>query len=366
MMRNITQPMPDPPAGTPAELAALLRSMTAKQPADRPAEMAGVAASAARIRAALAPVDPLGAAPFPAAPDEPDPDAVLERADTVRVTPSSEAWAPVPREGPTAWMHQSPGRPFGSGDPPAAAETRARPLAAPVRGVPHGLPTVPPRPSRRAPLLAALATVALLVIVSGAFIGYKVLNSATASGRATGGTSEIPSPSPTPSPTPTPSSTPTPTPTPSPAPQGAQLNAAGRALAARITSGHVDVSSCKPWNYAPGPGLQAAITCNSGDLSQRVGFLRFDSDANMTHFITTTKSTIAANKFGRCEAGLGQSNPWTNGGQTKGDLACVRTGSPLLTKVWWSTYGTGIVASAQDTDAAKAWSWFLDNSLIVE
>lgn len=35
--------------------------------------------------------------------------------------------------------------------------------------------------------------------------------------------------------------------------------------------GHVDVSSGKPWNDAPGPGVQAAITCSSGELSQRVG-----------------------------------------------------------------------------------------------
>jgi hypothetical protein len=85
----------------------------------------------------------------------------------------------------------------------------------------------------------------------------------------------------------------------------------------------------------------------------------------MTHFITTTKSTIAADRFGRCDQGRGQSNPWTYRGQTKGDIACVRTGSPLVTKVWWSSYGTGVVASAQDTDAAKAWNWFIANSLIV-
>ena len=110
----------------------------------------------------------------------------------------------------------------------------------------------------------------------------------------------------------------------------------------------------------------AAITCNSGELSNRIGFLQFDTDADMTRFITTTKNTIAADRFGRCDKGLGQSNPWTYRGQTKGDLACVRTGTPLVTKVWWSSFGTGVVASAQDTDAAKAWNWFLGNSLIVE
>ena len=169
-----------------------------------------------------------------------------------------------------------------------------------------------------------------------------------------------PTPSPTPSATPTPRPSVTVTPTPN-----QRLDTAGRALAARITDGHVDVSTCRPWGYAPGPGLVSAITCNSGELSNRVGFLQFDTDADMTRFITTTKNTIAADKFGRCDKGLGQSNPWTYRGQTKGDLACVRTGTPLVTKVWWSSNGTGIVASAQDTDAAKAWNWFLSNSLIV-
>ena len=51
MMRILTQPVPEPPEGTPAELAALLRSMTAKQPGERPADMTAVAAAAAGIRA---------------------------------------------------------------------------------------------------------------------------------------------------------------------------------------------------------------------------------------------------------------------------------------------------------------------------
>ena len=167
---------------------------------------------------------------------------------------------------------------------------------------------------------------------------------------------------PTPTASPTPSRRPSATVTPS---ASQRLDTAGRALAARITGGHVDVASCRPWSYAPGPGLVAAITCNSGELSNRVGFLQFDTDADMARFITTTKNTIAADRFGRCDKGLGQSNPWTYRGQTKGDLACVRTGTPLVTKVWWSSFGTGVVASAQDTDAAKAWSWFIANSLIV-
>ena len=97
MMRILTQPVPEPPEGTPAELAALLRSMTAKQPGERPADMTAVAASAAGIRSALVPVDPLGSPPFPAAPTEPDPEVVLERADTVRVTPGdATAWLPPP------------------------------------------------------------------------------------------------------------------------------------------------------------------------------------------------------------------------------------------------------------------------------
>ena len=54
MMRILTQPVPEPPEGTPAELAVLLRSMTAKQPGERPADMTAVAASAAGIRSALA------------------------------------------------------------------------------------------------------------------------------------------------------------------------------------------------------------------------------------------------------------------------------------------------------------------------
>ena len=97
MMRILTQPVPEPPERTPAELAALLRSMTAKQPGDRPADMTAVAASAAGIRSALAPVDPLASPPFPAVPTEPDPEVVLERADTVRVTPGdATAWLPPP------------------------------------------------------------------------------------------------------------------------------------------------------------------------------------------------------------------------------------------------------------------------------
>jgi hypothetical protein len=44
--------------------------------------MTAVAASAAGIRSALVPVDPLGSPPFPAVPTEPDPEVVLERADT--------------------------------------------------------------------------------------------------------------------------------------------------------------------------------------------------------------------------------------------------------------------------------------------
>ena len=242
-------------------------------------------------------------------------------------------------------------------------ETRARPLPqsflGPRPAAPAPPPPAPPRSSRRAPLIAVLATVALLVVTSGALVGYRVLNQNTDVPPAPPSVTLTPTPSPTPSPT---SRRPTPTVTPS---ASQRLDTAGRALAARITDGHVNVSTCRPWSYAPGPGLVTAITCNSGELSNRVGFLQFDTDADMTRFITTTKNTIAAERFGRCEQGRGQSNPWTYRGQTKGDLACVRTGSPLVTKVWWSSYGTGVVASAQDTDAAKAWNWFLANSLIV-
>jgi hypothetical protein len=221
-------------------------------------------------------------------------------------------------------------------------------------------PSTPPRTSRRAPLIAALVTVALLVVTSGALVGYRVLNQGTDGPPAPPSVTLTPTSSPTPSPTPSrrPSATVTPS-------ASQRLDTAGRALAARITDGHVDVSSCRPWSYAPGPGLVTAITCNSGELSNRIGFLQFDTDAGMTRFITTTKNTIAADRFGRCDKGLGQSNPWTYRGQTKGDLACVRTGSPLVTKVWWSSFGTGVVASAQDADAAKAWNWFITNSLIV-
>jgi serine/threonine protein kinase len=464
MMRILTQPVPDPPEGTPAELAALLRSMTAKQPGERPADMAAVAASAAGIRAALAPVDPLGAPPFPAAPAEPDPDVVLERADTVPVirgkatawlpppshppsplasrspasasslppsplasrsspqqapasspspspsspsSPSPSSWSsPTPSSSsPSPWSQPSssaPSGPSGSSSASNAWSSRSQPPTpfsalptepppdlgadawaprgggrheevAPgdetrVRPVPQAFlgprpaasapPPTPPRTSRRAPLIAALVTVALLVLTSGALVGYRVLNQ---------GTDGSPAPpsvtlTPTPSPTPTPSLRPSATVTPS---ASQRLDTAGRALAARITDGHVDVSSCRPWSYAPGPGLVTAITCNSGELSNRIGFLQFATDADMTRFVTTTKNTIAADRFGRCDKGLGQSNPWTYRGQSKGDLACVRTGSPLVTKVWWSSFGTGVVASAQDTDAAKAWNWFVTNSLIV-
>ena len=407
MMRILTQPVPEPPEGTPAELAALLRSMTAKQPGERPADMTAVAASAAGIRSALVPVDPLGSPPFPAVPTEPDPEVVLERADTVRVTPGdATAWLPPPARSSSpppspSWSSPSPSpsQPPSSGgwspsqppspyaalptEPPPdrgadawaprdggrhdevrpGDETRARPLPQsflgprPAAAAPP--PPAPPRSSRRAPLIAVLATVALLVVTSGALVGYRVLNQNTDVPPAPPSVTLTPTPSPTPSPT---SRRPTPTVTPS---ASQRLDTAGRALAARITDGHVNVSTCRPWSYAPGPGLVTAITCNSGELSNRVGFLQFDTDVDMTRFITTTKNTIAAERFGRCEQGRGQSNPWTYRGQTKGDLACVRTGSPLVTKVWWSSYGTGVVASAQDTDAGKAWSWFIANSLIV-
>jgi len=441
MMRILTQPVPEPPEGAPAELAALLRSMTAKQPGERPADMTAVAASAAGIRSALVPVDPLGSPPFPAVPTEPDPEVVLERADTVRVTPGdATAWLPPPARSsprppsppsslppssasppppsswsspassspPSSWSSaaaSSPPSAWSASQPPSSDgwsrsqppspysalptepppdrgadawaprdggrhdevrpgdETRARPLPqsflGPRPAAPAPPPPAPPRSSRRAPLIAVLATVALLVVTSGALVGYRVLNQNTDVPPAPPSVTLTPTPSPTPSPT---SRRPTPTVTPS---ASQRLDTAGRALAARITDGHVNVSTCRPWSYAPGPGLVTAITCNSGELSNRVGFLQFDTDADMTRFITTTKNTIAAERFGRCEQGRGQSNPWTYRGQTKGDLACVRTGSPLVTKVWWSSYGTGVVASAQDTDAAKAWNWFLANSLIV-
>jgi len=422
MMRILTQPVPDPPEGTPAELAALLRSMTAKQPGERPADMTAVAASAAGIRAALAPVDPLGAPPFPAAAAEPDPDVVLERADTVRVTRGeATAWLPPPSHPPSPAAARSPSPP--SSPPPAPVsslsppqwssqpssppsqwsslpsrsqpplsglptepppdlgdawaprgggrheevapgdETRVRPAPQAFLGPRPAVPAPPPAPprtSRRAPLIAALVAVALLVVTSGAIVGYRALNQSADSPPAP--PSATLTPTATPSPSPTPSRRPSATVTPS---ASQRLDTAGRALAARITDGHVDVSSCRPWSYAPGPGLVAAITCNSGELSNRVGFLQFDTDADMTRFITTTKNTIAADRFGRCDKGLGQSNPWTYRGRTKGDLACVRTGTALVTKVWWSSFGTGVVASAQDTDAAKAWSWFIANSLIV-
>jgi len=449
MMRILTQPVPDPPEGTPAGLAALLRSMTAKQPGERPADMTAVAASAAGIRAALAPVDPLGAPPFPAAPAEPDPDVVLERADTVRVTrgeatawlpprshppsppaslppapvsaqsqwssqpppswsssssPSSSSSRSQPPSPPSPWTSSSSASsPGAAGSAANAWQSRSRPPS-PLAGLPtepppdHGdawaprgggrheevapgdetrvrpapqaflgprpavpaPPPAPPRTSRRAPLIAALVAVALLVVTSGAIVGYRALNQSADSPPAPPSATLTPTPTPALSPTPSRRSSATVTPSAS-----QRLDTGGRALAARITDGHVDVSSCRPWSYAPGPGLVAAITCNSGELSNRIGFLQFDTDADMTRFITTTKNTIAADRFGRCDKGLGQSNPWTHRGQTKGDLACVRTGTPPVTKVWWSSFGTGVVASAQDTDAAKAWNWFIANSLIV-
>ena len=139
MMRILTQPVPEPPEGTPAELAALLRSMTAKQPGERPADMTAVAASAAGIRSALVPVDPLGSPPFPAVPTEPDPEVVLERADTVRVTPGdATAWLPPPAR---------------SSSPPSVAPVVAAPvvrIAAPVVR-PGRRPRRPRRPRRRPP-----------------------------------------------------------------------------------------------------------------------------------------------------------------------------------------------------------------------
>ena len=147
MMRILTQPVPEPPEGTPAELAALLRSMTAKQPGERPADMTAVAASAAGIRSALVPVDPLGSPPFPAVPTEPDPEVVLERADTVRVTPwDATAWLPPPAR---------------SSSPPAVAPVVAAPV---VRiAAPAVLLVVARRRPRRPVVLAAV----VLVVGSG-------------------------------------------------------------------------------------------------------------------------------------------------------------------------------------------------------
>ena len=127
MMRILTQPVPEPPEGTPAELAALLRSMTAKQPGERPADMTAVAASAAGIRGALAPVDPLGSPPFPAVPTEPDPEVVLERADTVRVTPrDATAWLPPPARSSSQPPSSLPPSSLPSGRRPPGRRPRRR------------------------------------------------------------------------------------------------------------------------------------------------------------------------------------------------------------------------------------------------
>ena len=63
-------------------------------------------------------------------------------------------------------------------------ETRVRPLPqsfllGPRPAAPAPPPPTPPRSSRRAPLIAVLATVALLVVTSGALVGYRVLNQNT-------------------------------------------------------------------------------------------------------------------------------------------------------------------------------------------
>src|SRR5689334_2330602 len=274
MMRILTQPVPDPPEGTHAGLAALLRSMTAKQPGERPADMAAVAASAAGIRAALAPVDPLGAPPFPAAPAEPDPDVVLERADTVRVTRGeATAWRPPPSHPPSPASPGAPGSaseanawsarsrppsphaglpteppldlgdawaPRGGGRHEEVApgdETRVRPAPQAFLGprpAASAPPPAPPRTSRRAPLIAALVAVALLVVTSAAIVGYRVLNQSTDSPPVP--PSVTLTPTPTPIASPTPSRRPSATVTPS---ASQRLDTAGRALAARITDGHV-------------------------------------------------------------------------------------------------------------------------------
>src|SRR6185503_7834981 len=91
-----------------------------------PADMTAVAAAAAGIRAALAPVDPLGAPPFPAVPAEPDPDVVLERADTVRVTRGeATAWLPPPSHPPSTPAARSPSPP--SSPPPAPVSSLSPP-----------------------------------------------------------------------------------------------------------------------------------------------------------------------------------------------------------------------------------------------
>ena len=146
MMRILTQPVPEPPEGTPAELAALLRSMTAKQPGERPADMTAVAASAAGIRSALVPVDPLGSPPFPAVPTEPDPEVVLERADTVRVTPrDTTAWLPPPARS-SSRARRRPRRRCPRRRCPVVAPRRRSPAVAPGRR-----PRRPRRPRRRRP-----------------------------------------------------------------------------------------------------------------------------------------------------------------------------------------------------------------------
>ena len=157
MMRILTQPVPEPPEGTPAELAALLRSMTAKQPGERPADMTAVAASAAGIRSALVPVDPLGSPPFPAVPTEPDPEVVLERADTVRVTPrDTTAWLPPPARSSSAVAaslprRRCPRRRCRLWSSPRRRVVRRAVVACVVAVAPGRRPRRPRRPRRRRP-----------------------------------------------------------------------------------------------------------------------------------------------------------------------------------------------------------------------
>ncbi len=152
MRRVMTKPIPDPPEGTPDDLATLLRTMTAKEPQVRPADMAAVAA-------AIPAPDASATTPFPAVPVEPpvvEPDAAAQE-------------GPEPTSPVTAKSIDE------VSDAADAEHTRLRARRV-VDPTPPEPPAAPPgRPVRRTPLLVAAAVAGLLLVTVGAVVGYRSL-----------------------------------------------------------------------------------------------------------------------------------------------------------------------------------------------
>ena len=212
MRRVMTRPIPDPPEGTPSELTALLRAMTAKDPRDRPADMGTVAAAAA----AIPELDARAETPFPPVPF----DVAAVESESLAAAHAEPMTADAEWGGPT-W----PGSTGGAADVVDAEPTRRRDR--PVVGLASLEPTAAAKTglARRGPLLVAVASVVLLLAAVGGVFAYRSVNAAEPGVAVATGQ---PGPTVTPASTATPISTPSPVapttpavvvvPTPAPAP----------------------------------------------------------------------------------------------------------------------------------------------------